>query len=298
MASQTFDLRTRICTALSKRLMSPPEAKMADVEEYGEWRDASLTRSWRHFSDDELVGRDVLDFGCGAGQLSFFLADKGIAKSITGVDIDLAALECAKARLEQEGQGPTPLRFIEGDVQGLPLEAESVDLIAAFDCLEHVMDPQSILCDWSRVLRPGGRVLIEWFPFKGPWGPHMEALIPLPWAHVLFGEKAMFRTAAAIYDNPDFVPRHWDLNPDGTKKPNKWTQWESFAEQAYVNGLDIADFRKMVAYAGLEIARLERSGFGYSGVKKAIGDALMALPVLGEYATSFTVIALEKPRKP
>ena len=234
-------------------------------------------------------------FGCGAGQLAFFLAGKGLARSITGVDIDKAALARAQEVLQTRESGSTQLRFVEGSTSTLPLEDNSVDVITAFDCLEHVMDPAAILADWARVLRPGGRVLIEWFPFKGPWGPHMEALIPLPWAHVIFGEKAMFRTAAAIYDDPDFVPRHWDLDPDGSKKPNKWTQWESFAEQAYVNGLDIARFRKLVHQCGLTVERLDRSGFGQSGVKRAIGRSLMAIPVLGEYATSYTVIALEKP---
>lgn len=268
---------------------------MSNVEEYADWREASLTTSWRHFSDDELAGKDVLDFGCGAGQLALYFASKGLATSITGVDIDTNALARAKATLAETPEYADTLRFVEGSVEGLPLADESVDLITAFDCLEHVMDPASILDDWARVLRPGGRVLIEWFPFKGPWGPHMEALVPLPWAHVIFGEKAMFRTAEAIYDDPAFTPRHWDLTCDGTKKPNKWTQWESFAEQAYVNGLDIAGFRKMVRVAGLTIDRLDRSGFGGSGVKRLIGQSLMALPVLGEYATSYAVIALEKP---
>ncbi len=276
--------------------MSPPEAKMADVNDYADWRDQSLVSSWRHFSDEELRGRDVLDFGCGAGQLAFLFASKGIARSITGVDIDTAALARAQETLTGHPEYSPVLRFIEGDIAGLPLDDESVDLITAFDCMEHVMEPGAILQDWARVLRPGGRVLLEWFPFKGPWGPHMEALIPVPWAHVIFGEKAMFRTAAAIYDDPDFVPRHWDLDQQGAKKPNKWTQWESFSEQAYVNELDISTFRALSAKAGLTVDRLEKSGFGQSGAKKLVGDLLMAIPALGEYATSYTVIALEKPK--
>lgn len=268
---------------------------MADIGDYDGWRDAALLASWRHFDDAELTGRDVLDFGCGAGQLAFHLAAKGLARSITGVDIDRDALERARKVLAQHPEWAESLRFVEGDVAGLPLADESIDLITAFDCLEHVMDPAAILTDWARVLRPGGRVLIEWFPYKGPWGPHMEALIPVPWAHVIFGEKAMLRSAAAIYDDPGFMPRHWDMEADGRKKPNKWTQWESFAEQGYINRLDIATFRGLARASGLSIARLERSGFGHAGAKKAIGAALMALPVLGEYATSYTVIALEKP---
>ena len=237
----------------------------------------------------------MLDFGCGAGQLAFLFASKGLARSITGVDIDRKALERARATLAEMPENAGALRFIEGDVSGLPVPDESIDLITAFDCLEHVMEPGAILKDWARILRPGGRVLIEWFPFKGPWGPHMEALIPVPWAHVIFGEKAMFRTAARIYEDPDFVPRHWDLDEEGRKKPNKWTQWESFEEQAYINELDIPTFRKLAADAGLKVDRLDRSGFGEAGALKAIGGALMAIPGLGEYATSYAVIALEKP---
>lgn len=290
-----MDIRTKVCTALSRRLMTPPDVRMADIEAYAGWRDAALTASWRHFSDAELAGKDVLDFGCGEGQLAFLFAAKGLARSITGVDIDTAALSRAKSALGLRPEFANTLRFVEGDVTGLPLADESVDVITAFDCMEHVMAPGEILRDWARVLRPGGRVLLEWFPFKGPWGPHMEALIPLPWAHFVFGQKAMFRSAAAIYDDPDFVPRHWDRLPDGRKKPNKWRQWSSFSEQAYINELDIATFRKLVTAAGLRVDRLERSGFGHSGAKKLVGNALIAIPRLGEYATSYAVIALEKP---
>nr|WP_298929272.1 class I SAM-dependent methyltransferase [uncultured Erythrobacter sp.] len=293
-----MDIRTVACTALSKRMMSPPDERMAAQDAYADWRENSLLSSWRHFSDSELAAKDVLDFGCGDGQLAAMFASKGLARSITGVDIDLPALERARAALSNTPEYADTLRFIEGDIAGLPIADESVDLITAFDCMEHVMQPEAILADWARVLRPGGRALIEWFTFKGPWGPHMEALIPLPWAHVVFGEKAMFRTAATIYDDPNFVPRHWDLDASGQKKPNKWTQWESFEEQAYVNELDIKNFRRMVSDAGLTIDRMDRSGFGGggTGAKKALGDMMMALPVLGEYATSYAVIALEKPR--
>jgi SAM-dependent methyltransferase len=179
-----------------------------------------------------------------------------------------------------------------GSTGGLPVPDASFDTLLAFDCLEHVMSPEAILKDWHRVLRPGGRCLIEWFPYKGPWGPHMEALIPIPWAHVVFGENAMMRTAEAIYDLPEFVPRHWDLDENGVKKPNKWRNWSSFLEQNYINKLDIPTFQRFAVNAGFKIDRFERHSFGGSAARKIAGNTLMNLPGIGEYFVSYVVIEL------
>ena len=157
------------------------------------------------------------------------------------------------------------------------------------------MSPAPILRDWYRILRPGGRCLIEWFPYKGPWGPHMEALIPIPWAHIIFGERAMFRAAEMIYDLPEFIPRHWDLDEDGNKKPNKWRAWSSFDEQGYINKLDISKFQNMAHDAGFQIARHETHSFGGSNIRKAIGHMFMGMPVVGEYFMSYITIELQRP---
>jgi len=122
----------------------------------------------------------------------------------------------------------------------------------------------------------------------------MESLIPVPWAHVIFGQRAMFRAAEAIYDHPDFVPRHWDINEEGEKKPNKWRSWSSFAEQGYINELDLKTFRSLTKEAGLEVSRFGRRSFSGSLPRRALGESLMRLPVVGEYFVSFAVIELTR----
>lgn len=292
------DIRTRACFALSRRLIArPPEERTVDYGAYGDWRNASLSRSWAAFSDSHVTGKEVLDFGCGDGQLTFFLGREKQPRRILGVDISADAIERAKRSLSSLAAHERPnIDFVLGSTEALPVPDQSFDTLLALDCLEHVMSLGSILRDWYRVLRPGGRCLIEWFPYKGPWGPHMESLIPVPWAHLIFGERAMFRAAEMIYDRPEFVPRHWDLDEHGNKRPNKWRAWSSFKEQGYINELDERTFLNLARSAGFEVARLERHSFGGSRMRQAMGRILMGMPLVGEYFVSFTIIELLRPR--
>jgi SAM-dependent methyltransferase len=282
-------MRTKLCFELSRRLMPPPAKRTIDYSAYDSWRTDSLSKSWSAFSDSDVTGRDVLDFGCGDGQLSLFLATKK-PRRILGVDINPAAIARARAAAD------TDVEFRLGSKDRMPVLDQSIDTIVAFDCLEHVMSPLPIFQDWYRVLRPRGKCLIEWFPFKGPWGPHMESLIPIPWAHVLFGERAMFRAAEAIYDLPEFTPRHWDIDEQGRKKPNKWRAWSSFKEQGYINEMDEAEFRGLVAGSGLKVTRFDKHSFSGSAVRRAIGRGLMQIPVIGEYFLSYAAIELTRPQ--
>jgi len=157
------------------------------------------------------------------------------------------------------------------------------------------MEPAAILAEWHRVLRGGGKVLIDWCPFKGPYGPHMTGLVPIPWAHVIFGERAMFETAARIYDRPDYTADHWDRNEGGVKRPNRWAQWSSFKEQGYLNELSLREFRRLARSSGFSIVRQEERGFGKGGIKGAVGKILLNLPLISEYFVSYTLIELVKP---
>ncbi|NJM50590.1 MAG: class I SAM-dependent methyltransferase [Sphingomonadales bacterium] len=288
-------LRSEICYQLSKTLIQPPSKRTGDVDGYADWRDAEMRASWQNFSNLDIDNKDIMDFGCGEGPLSLYLARHTRPRSILGVDIDGFAIDRANQALSAaSGLQGCDVRFILGETSGLPAKENSVDTILAFDCMEHIMAPQEIMAEWSRVLRPGGKVLIEWYPFKGPYGPHMNSLIPMPWAHILFGERALFETAARIYDEPNFIPHHWDLDERGRKRPNKWAQYKSFAEQGYLNQLDIAGFKALTEQTGFDIVRQDNRGFGHGGAKKAVGQILMQLPLISEYFVNYTLVELQK----
>lgn len=288
-------IRATLCYELSRRRLAPPESETVDYGDYQQWRARSLSSSWSAFSDADVAGKDVLDFGCGDGPLSFYLAESQRPRSILGVDLYPEAVRRASAALRaRQLPEETRVEFRLGAVDGIPAPDDSIDTIVAFDCMEHVMSPLPILREWRRILRRGGKCLIEWFPYKGPWGPHMESLIPIPWAHVIFGQAAMFRAAERIYDLPEFVPRHWDRDATGAKKPNKWRGWSSFAQQGYINELDLKGLRSLARAAGLQIVRMEKHSFGGPPLRRGLGRMLMRIPMIGEYFLSFTVIELRK----
>lgn len=286
-------MRTRLCFEISRRLMAQPMRRTIDRREYGTWRHQSLSQSWKAFSDLHVDNKIVLDFGCGDGQMAFFIATQKKPKAVVGVDIDEEAIQrCISVAKRTELPKDIEVRFVKGDVVGLPFPEKMFDTLLAFDCLEHVLSPNSILKEWFRVLKPGGRCLIEWFPFKGPWGPHMESLIPIPWAHVIFSERTLFRTAEKIYELPNFVPRTWDLDANGQKKPNKWRAWSSFKEQGYINELDLKTFKKLATGNGFTIERFDRHSFSGSAIRSKMGAVLMSLPLIGEYCVSYVHIEL------
>lgn len=296
-APAPMSVRGRLCLALSRPALrkSAPDA-VPSADEYADWRNASLSASWSRFSDADIDGRDVLDFGCGAGPLTLFLATTRKPRSITGVDLYARDIDRAKAALARIDPAPAaPVRFLLGDAERIPVDDASADTLLAFDCLEHVMEPERILAEWRRVLRPGGRALIEWFPYSGPHGPHMDALIPIPWAHYIFGQRAMFEACEALYDDPAFRPRHWDLDASGAKLPNKWRQWRSFAEQGYINELSARAFHRMAREAGFRFTRFERHGvLSNKPALAPLTRAAAHLPVVGQFITSHVLIEMQR----
>jgi 2-polyprenyl-3-methyl-5-hydroxy-6-metoxy-1,4-benzoquinol methylase len=152
-----MNLRTYLCFALSRKLMPRPAERTLNYELYGDWRSTSRSRSWAAFSDSQVEGKDVLDFGCGDGQLSLFLAKEKRPRRVVGVDVVAQSVERAKASLATtrvpEG---VHVDFLQSSMDKVPVPDKSFDTVIAFDCLEHVMAPCPILHDWYRILRPGG----------------------------------------------------------------------------------------------------------------------------------------------
>ena len=112
--------------------------------------------AWARALGHLLPAIDVADVGCGEGVLALEIARW--ARHVTGIDRSDDVLERAKAASER--RQATNVTWRKGDLTRMPLRDESIDLAVFSQSLRYATDPERALAETSRVLRPGGRVLI------------------------------------------------------------------------------------------------------------------------------------------
>lgn len=102
----------------------------------------------------ELAGRDVLEFGAGAGQGSRWCAAQGARAVAT----DLSGAMLRQGPPLDDGRTTRPSAYVECDAAVLPFADRSFDLVfSAYGALPFVADSAGVLREVARVLRPGGR---------------------------------------------------------------------------------------------------------------------------------------------
>jgi SAM-dependent methyltransferase len=106
--------------------------------------------------------RRILDIGAGAGNMAHHLAHYG---QVIGLDYLSRPLAVAQARA---------LDVCQGAGDGLPFAANSFDLVALLDTVEHIADEFGVFAEVRRVLKPGGKVIITVPAFMWLWSYNDE----------------------------------------------------------------------------------------------------------------------------
>jgi SAM-dependent methyltransferase len=97
----------------------------------------------------------VLDVPCGGG-----VAFRGLRpeQELDYVAADVSPLMLRRARAEAERRGIHWIEFVEADVEALPFEDRSFDVVVTYTGLHCFPDPPAAIAEMARVLRPGGEL--------------------------------------------------------------------------------------------------------------------------------------------
>lgn len=107
----------------------------------------------------------VLDMACGTGALSRRLEERGFC--VTGLDFSFESL----CRLKQS---TGIIRLIQADAAALPFGPGCFDVVTCMGAWRHFPEPQRVLDEVRRVLRPSGVFSVGYFP------PKLGGLLPVP----------------------------------------------------------------------------------------------------------------------
>ncbi len=127
-----------------------------------------LVRGWLRPARD-LVGKRILEIGCGRGGFACWLASqKERPSELVASDFSISAIQ--KGRAFADEHGISGIRWEIGDIQAIAHPDASFDTVISCETVEHVREPRRALCELARVLRPGGRLFLTTPNYLGTLG--------------------------------------------------------------------------------------------------------------------------------
>ena len=108
----------------------------------------------------ELKGHErILDVACGTGELERKIFEVYPKQIVEGIDISEEMLRLARIKLLQFPQ----LNLVCGDSRHLPFPNNRFDIVVSCSAFHYMREPQKVLAEAARVLKPGGKlIIIDW----------------------------------------------------------------------------------------------------------------------------------------
>ena len=177
---------------------------------------------------DAIIGRDILDFGCGNGYQVVALALSG-ARSVTGIDTNPRLLSFANI-LADTHRVMDRVSFINRLSEK---ERESFDMVISQNSMEHFSQPHEIINQMKVALRPNGTILITFAPpWFSPYGAHMHFFTNVPWVHLLFAEQTVMAVRSRFRN--DGATRYEDV-------------------EGGLNKMSLKAFERLIGQSGLSV---------------------------------------------
>jgi len=152
----------------------------------------------------------ILEVGCGGGHVLRLFPES----ELTGVDVSGEML--GKALRNLAGYRA---RLLKGELQDLDLPTECFDKIICSEVLEHAVDPECILREMHRLLKPGGRVVIT-FP-NDQLVNRLKSLIRYsgltflpPLRRISWGGDQYHLHVWSVPEMREFLGRYWQITDE------------------------------------------------------------------------------------
>ena len=198
----------------------------------------------RYSTDEMFRDKVVLDVGCGAAGKTMYYASLGAAR-VVGMDIVAHYKEEAEALARELGYADR-FQFVLGDAAATDFPDGTFDTVIMNDAMEHVDRPEAVLAEVRRILKPGGRLYVNFPPYDHPFGAHLSDLIGIPWVHRLFREATLVdaykQLCATVPDGDERIA--FRISTDDRGK-------EYFS---YINHMSIRRFQGLRDGAGMRVA--------------------------------------------
>ncbi len=114
---------------------------------------------------DPAPGMKILDVGCGTGNFSIKLAEKGC--KVAGIDISKKMLDEARKKADEKNPG---IEFYNMNVYSMNFPDESFDGVVSMAAFEFMSKPEKAYDEMYRILKPNGYLLIGTINRESKWG--------------------------------------------------------------------------------------------------------------------------------
>lgn len=190
-----------------------------------------------------LAGKRVADIGCGMGMMDLVIATEAGPELLVGFDLELVDRSDLEDRAREAGfvdGHPTNLEFRQCEREQLCADDATFDLAFSWSAFEHITNPLPVLREIRRVLKPGGILMIQVWPFFfSQHGSHLWDWYPAGFAPLLHDTDTVVERVLA---NPDMGP-----------------PWAETLLRAYgeLNRITVDELHRYLMIAGFRIGKLE-----------------------------------------
>jgi len=226
-----------------------------------------------------LEGCEIADIGAGDGIIDLGLVTLARPAKVVGFDIravkqdDLLAM-ARTAGVEEVTDGlPPQLEFRTSLPCQFPAETASFDHAISWSAFEHIADPVCVLRETRRVLRPGGVLMIQLWPFYySEHGSHLWDWFPEGFTHLALEPDELVERVLSGGSDPDKSTRMLE-------------------EYLHLNRISLDDLQRSLLNAGFVVVKLELIS---NAVHLPVSLAHLPLSLLG--VAGVKLLAIPDPR--